>query len=224
MRTGQPGNEAGSEEFAVIGAKARVHNASYWLKPSSPATLALAMLCAEKWIVKAANMLPSNRTCVPEPSCPKRLRHTASRQGTDLFILDGSDGDETIGFPRSLEQAQLFEETVALIEFIIVLECTDALLIDRLLPRERFDDNLENIRKRLRTFYETTSKVVLFFRGRGQVKTVNTHDDVKTIHHQLVDILESRKREYQENRQHYNKRASGDRGVKLLADGTELNR
>ncbi|KAI1264080.1 adenylate kinase-domain-containing protein [Xylariaceae sp. FL1019] len=105
----------------------------------------------------------------------------ALQQGTDLFVLDG--------FPRSLEQALFFEEVVAPIELVIVLECPDATLVDRLLPRERFDDNLENIRKRLRTFHETTSKVVDLYRGRGKVKAVNAADAVETVHQQLVEVL-----------------------------------
>lgn len=123
----------------------------------------------------------------------------ASRQGMDLFILDG--------FPRNLEQAQLFEETVAPIEFIIVLECPDAILTDRLLSRERFDDNLENIQKRLRTFHETTSEVINLFRGRGKVRTINADDNVESVHRQLVEIQKSRLRESEE-------------GDKAFPDGT----
>ncbi|KAI0200960.1 P-loop containing nucleoside triphosphate hydrolase protein [Astrocystis sublimbata] len=112
-----------------------------------------------------------------------------SRQGTDLFVLDG--------FPRNLDQAQFFEDTVAPIQFVIVLECPDAILIDRLLPRERFDDSLENIHRRLHTFRQTTSKVLHLFHGRGKVKTVKADDDVESIHQQLVEILQSRQRESQ---------------------------
>lgn len=72
-----------------------------------------------------------------------------------------------------------------------MLECPDTILIDRLLPRERFDDNLENIHKRLRTFHETTSKVIDLFRCRGKVKTINANDDVEAINHQLAELLKS---------------------------------
>ncbi|KAI1360603.1 adenylate kinase-domain-containing protein [Xylaria arbuscula] len=108
----------------------------------------------------------------------------ASREGINLFVLDG--------FPRNLEQAQFFEEIVAPIEFLIVLECPDAVLIDRLLPRERFDDNLENINKRIRTFRTTTSQVIDFFRMRGKVKTVDADNTIDVVHQQLVEILKSR--------------------------------
>ncbi|KAI1114995.1 adenylate kinase-domain-containing protein [Nemania sp. NC0429] len=108
----------------------------------------------------------------------------ASRQGTDLFVLDG--------FPRSLEQAQFFEETVAPIKFVMVLECPDTILVDRLLPRERFDDTLENIHKRLRTFHETTSEVIDLFRNQGRVKRINADNDVEAVNHQIVELLKSK--------------------------------
>ncbi|KAI8624223.1 P-loop containing nucleoside triphosphate hydrolase protein [Xylariaceae sp. FL1651] len=114
-----------------------------------------------------------------------------SSQATDLFILDG--------FPRNLEQAHLFEETVAPIELVIVLECPDTIMIERPLSRERFDDNLENIHKRLRTFHETTSEVVDWFRCQGKVKTINADDDVEAINYRLVELLKPRIRITQEN-------------------------
>ncbi|KAI3325392.1 adenylate kinase [Xylariaceae sp. AK1471] len=107
-----------------------------------------------------------------------------SRSGIDLFILDG--------FPRNLEQAQYFEEIIAPIELVIVLECPDDILIDRLLPRRRFDDNLENIRKRLRTFHETTSQVIAFFGGKDKVKTIQADDSIVAVYEQLKGVLEVR--------------------------------
>ncbi|KAI1119873.1 adenylate kinase-domain-containing protein [Nemania abortiva] len=108
----------------------------------------------------------------------------AAREGTDLFILDG--------FPRNLEQAQYFEEIIGPIEFVIVLECPDAILTDRLLLRKRFDDNLESIRKRLRTFHDTTSQVIESFSNQGKVKAIDANNSIEAINEQLVRILEAR--------------------------------
>jgi UMP-CMP kinase len=135
----------------------------------------------------------------------------AARGGTELFILDGmcviallfakprldvveqsSDTAKPAGFPRNIEQAQFFEETVGPIDFVIVLECSDAILTDRLLPRERFDDNLDNIRKRIRTFHSSTSQVIDSFRIRGKVKAINADNTVELINEQLVEILKAR--------------------------------
>ncbi|KAI0905764.1 adenylate kinase-domain-containing protein [Ustulina deusta] len=114
----------------------------------------------------------------------------ASQRGTDLFVLDG--------FPRNLEQARYFEETIAPIELIIVLECPDTVLVDRLLPRRRFDDNLENIRKRIGTFRETTSHVITCYQDRGKVKTIKADDTIETVNEQLTNLLEARERRTQD--------------------------
>ncbi|TGJ86532.1 hypothetical protein E0Z10_g2271 [Xylaria hypoxylon] len=130
----------------------------------------------------------------------------ASQRGTELFVLDA-----TPGFPRNLEQAQYFEETITPIEFVIVLECPDTVLVDRLLPRGRFDDNLENIRKRLRTFHETTSQVIAFYRDREKVKTIRADDSIKAVNDQLINLLEATERRTQ------------GRGAPVAEPGSSIN-
>ncbi|KAI0802149.1 adenylate kinase-domain-containing protein [Xylaria sp. FL0064] len=110
----------------------------------------------------------------------------ASQKSINLFVLDG--------FPRNREQAQYFEEMVAPIEMVIVLECPDEVLIDRLLPRGRFDDKLENIRKRIRTFHETTSQVIKVYEDRGKVQTIKADSSIEAVNVQLTHLLEARER------------------------------
>ncbi|KAI0426836.1 adenylate kinase-domain-containing protein [Xylaria sp. FL1042] len=127
----------------------------------------------------------------------------AAQRGTKLFVLDG--------FPRNLEQAQYFEETIAPIELVIVLECPDNVLIDRLLPRGRFDDNLENICKRIRTFRETTSQVISFYEDKGKVKTIKAEGTIQAVTMQIARLLEDRER-----------RALGDLLIQHVYDTTKL--
>ncbi|KAJ8133261.1 hypothetical protein O1611_g365 [Lasiodiplodia mahajangana] len=115
----------------------------------------------------------------------------AVREGTDLFVLDG--------FPRNLEQAQYFEEVIGPVELVIVLECPDDILINRLLPRMRFDDNLESINKRLRTFHETTSQVINWFSEQREVVTLNAETSIEAINKRLVEILANKEEESRRN-------------------------
>ncbi|KAI1346457.1 adenylate kinase-domain-containing protein [Xylaria sp. FL0043] len=110
----------------------------------------------------------------------------ASQKGISLFVLEG--------FPRNLEQAQYFEEMIAPIEMVIVLDCPDDVLIDRLLPRGRFDDKLENIRNRIRTFRETTSQVIKVYEDRGKVQTIKADSSIEAVNVQLTRLLEDRER------------------------------
>ncbi|KAL1847069.1 bifunctional uridylate/adenylate kinase [Paecilomyces lecythidis] len=93
------------------------------------------------------------------------------------FLIDG--------FPRKLDQAVFFEETVAPSKFTLFLNCPEDVLETRLLKRGetsgRDDDNIESIKKRFRTFVETSMPVVDEFRKQGRVvavEAVGTKDDV----------------------------------------------
>ncbi|GAD96036.1 uridylate kinase Ura6 [Paecilomyces variotii No. 5] len=93
------------------------------------------------------------------------------------FLIDG--------FPRKLDQAVFFEETVAPSKFTLFLSCPEDVLETRLLKRGetsgRDDDNIESIKKRFRTFVETSMPVVDEFRKQGRVvavEAVGTKEDV----------------------------------------------
>ncbi|KAI5924425.1 adenylate kinase-domain-containing protein [Camillea tinctor] len=105
----------------------------------------------------------------------------AKTRGIKLFLLDG--------FPRNLDQAEYFEQVVGPIEHVVVLECPEDVLIERLLPRGRFDDKLHNIHDRLRTFNESTLKVIDAFDGKGKVKRVNANDSIEAVNKSVKDVL-----------------------------------
>jgi len=68
------------------------------------------------------------------------------------FLLDG--------FPADLQQAQMFEETIASPTQIIFFEANDIILGERLKARGNFDDKEDSVAKRLATFNEKTRPVV----------------------------------------------------------------
>jgi len=94
---------------------------------------------------------------------------TIKESGNRKFLIDG--------FPRKMDQAVKFEEAVVKSEFTLFFECDEATMQERLIKRGetsgRSDDNLESIRKRFRTFVETSMPVVDMFEKEGRVVKVD---------------------------------------------------
>ncbi|OZJ01771.1 hypothetical protein BZG36_05074 [Bifiguratus adelaidae] len=93
------------------------------------------------------------------------------------FLIDG--------FPRKMDQAVKFEEYVVPSQFVLYFECPEKILLDRLMKRGetsgRIDDNVESIKKRFKTFADTSFPVIEAFEKQNKVKTINcqgTPDEV----------------------------------------------
>ncbi|KAL2271306.1 hypothetical protein VTJ83DRAFT_677 [Remersonia thermophila] len=85
------------------------------------------------------------------------------------FLIDG--------FPRKMDQALKFEEVVCPAKLVLFYDCPEAVMEGRLLERGktsgRADDNAESIRKRFRTFVETSMPVVRHYEAEGRVVKVD---------------------------------------------------
>ncbi|KAI1398528.1 uridylate kinase [Hypoxylon fuscum] len=85
------------------------------------------------------------------------------------FLIDG--------FPRKLDQAIKFEEAVVPAQFVLFYDCPEEEMERRLLERGktsgREDDNAESIRKRFRTFVETSMPVVDYFEKQDRVVKID---------------------------------------------------
>lgn len=110
------------------------------------------------------------------------------KNGKTRFLVDG--------FPRKMDQAIKFEETVCKSKFTIFFDCSEETMMKRLLKRGessgRDDDNVESIKKRFRTFKETSMPVVEYFEQQGRVVKINCEDDVQEVAKQVAKAVESR--------------------------------
>lgn len=90
-------------------------------------------------------------------------------QGKMRFLIDG--------FPRQMDQAVKFEETVVESKFVLYFTCSEKVLLERLLRRGessgRVDDNIESIKKRFQTFKDTSYPVIEAFEKEGKVREVS---------------------------------------------------
>ncbi|KAJ3265140.1 hypothetical protein HDU77_006371 [Chytriomyces hyalinus] len=86
------------------------------------------------------------------------------------FLIDG--------FPRQLDQAVAFEETIAQCKFVLMFDCPESVLEQRLLKRGetsgRADDNMETIKKRFRTFVDTSMPVITHFEKLGRCVKISS--------------------------------------------------
>lgn len=104
------------------------------------------------------------------------------------FLIDG--------FPRKLDQAVFFEQTVCLSKCTIFLDCPEDVMHDRLINRGktsgRADDNEESIKKRFRTFVETSMPVVEMFRAEHKVIEVSATASPEEVYKGVVKGLSER--------------------------------
>ncbi|QPG77140.1 bifunctional uridylate/adenylate kinase [Brettanomyces nanus] len=106
--------------------------------------------------------------------------------GKTRFLVDG--------FPRKMDQALSFEDQVAQSKFVLFFECPEDVMLERLLQRGktsgRSDDNIESIKKRFRTFLETSMPVINYYEKKGKVVKVNCDRPVDEVFDHVVSHLE----------------------------------
>lgn len=116
------------------------------------------------------------------------MREAMTTQGKSKFLIDG--------FPRQMDQAVKFEEDVCESSFTLFFDCTEDEMLKRLLNRGltsgRSDDNIESIKKRFRTFKETSYPVVEYYRKMDKVIDVKAMDTPQNVYSQVKAALKDR--------------------------------
>lgn len=110
--------------------------------------------------------------------------------------LDGKDHSGRFlvdGFPRKMDQAVFFEDSVCPSRCTVFLDCPEEEMRKRLLKRGqtsgRADDNEESIVKRFRTFVETSMPVVDHFEKQDKVINVSAVGDEVEVYGRVVEGL-----------------------------------
>ncbi|OXV10810.1 hypothetical protein Egran_01428 [Elaphomyces granulatus] len=104
------------------------------------------------------------------------------------FLIDG--------FPRKLDQAIFFEETVCPSRMTLFLNCPEDVMLARLLKRGetsgRDDDNIESIRKRFRVFEKTSMPVVHMYEKEGKVVRVEATGTKEDVYARIREGIEGK--------------------------------
>ncbi|EED21716.1 uridylate kinase Ura6 [Talaromyces stipitatus ATCC 10500] len=116
------------------------------------------------------------------------LEQNSSKATPARFLIDG--------FPRQIDQAHFFEETVCVSKLVLFLSCPEEVMLSRLLKRGetsgRDDDNIESIRKRFRTFEQTSMPVVREFEEKGKVISVEATGSKEEVYERIKAELKSK--------------------------------
>jgi len=97
------------------------------------------------------------------------------------------------GFPRKMDQADKFEEDVCTSSLVLYYTTTEEVMLSRLLERGktsgREDDNVESIKKRMRTYHEQTMPVIEHYEKLGKVATIDSSRTVEEVHNDTSVVV-----------------------------------
>lgn len=134
--------------------------------------------------IREGNIVPQEVTI----ALLKQAMQEETVKGNTRFLIDG--------FPRKMDQAEIFEAEVATSSFTIFFECPEQVMLERLLERGktsgRTDDNIESIKKRFRTFVETSYPVVEYFDKQGKVIKLRCDQPVDVVYQQVQDAIKEK--------------------------------
>jgi len=98
--------------------------------------------------------------------------------GRGRFLIDG--------FPRKMDQAEMFEHDVAKATAVLFFSTTEEVLLQRLLERGktsgREDDNAESIKKRFNTYKDQTMPVIEHYEKLGKVIEIDSSESIDEVH------------------------------------------
>lgn len=141
--------------------------------------------------ISAGQIVPSSITVKLLKSAMEKIYKLDNTK--TKFLIDG--------FPRSAENVTVWDEfmptSVANLEFVLFLDCPEDVMTGRLLERAktsgRNDDNLETIRKRFKTFRDTSMPIVDMFEKKGMVKTIIADKGVDDVYNEVECLFQDLK-------------------------------
>uniref|UniRef100_A0A0G4FPF0 Nucleoside diphosphate kinase-like domain-containing protein n=1 Tax=Chromera velia CCMP2878 TaxID=1169474 RepID=A0A0G4FPF0_9ALVE len=109
-------------------------------------------------------------------------------KGTNRFLIDG--------FPRALDQCEMFEQAVFPHAFTLYFDCSEQVMIARIQERSltsgRVDDKPEAIQKRLATYDQQTKPVIFHYKRFGRAREVDASGDVESVFSQVRSLVAPR--------------------------------
>ncbi|RKO99543.1 hypothetical protein CXG81DRAFT_7699, partial [Caulochytrium protostelioides] len=114
------------------------------------------------------------------------LRRAIAESPSQRFLIDG--------FPRKMDQAEKFEKDLCASQFTLYYECPEQVMLERLVQRGqtsgRADDNIESIKKRFRTFSDTSYPVIEHFAKQGKVRTISCNQSVEEVYQATRQVFD----------------------------------
>ena len=99
------------------------------------------------------------------------------------------------GFPRTVPQAEAFDELLAErqtpLNVVIELEIEREQLLDRLMNRGRGDDNMATIEQRLQAYSDQTSPLSQYYTQRNLLHLVDASGTMEDVYQALLAVVRS---------------------------------
>jgi UMP-CMP kinase len=116
---------------------------------------------------------------VPSEVTVKLLMDAMDKNGGKKFLIDG--------FPRNEENRGSFVRVARTdCAFVLFFDVPEAVMEKRLIKRGetsgRSDDNIESIRKRFRTFVDSSMPIVEHYERQGKVRRLDGNKDVDAVY------------------------------------------
>lgn len=106
-------------------------------------------------------------------------------QGRGRFLIDG--------FPRKMDQAIKFDQSVCLSSLVLFYTTTEGVMLERLLERGktsgREDDNVESIKKRFKTYEHDTMPVIEYYGSQDKVAKIDSSPSVDQVYAESVKVV-----------------------------------
>lgn len=129
-----------------------------------------------KEVINAGYLMPDSKTLKIVTEYLQRLEYQKG------FIMDG--------FPRTLNQAEKFENDITK---VIYLRVSDKEALWRLSMRddenEREDDTLKAVLKRIDLFHKVTEPVLGFYKNQGKLIAIDGEQTIDAIHKEILHKL-----------------------------------
>jgi len=110
----------------------------------------------------------------------------AWQNGKGRFLIDG--------FPRQMDQALEFEKVVCLSSLVLFYTTSEENMLQRILERGktsgREDDNVESIKKRFRTYNQTTMPVIHHYQSLGRVAEIDASPTVDEVYANTREVVD----------------------------------
>lgn len=102
------------------------------------------------------------------------------------FMLDG--------FPRTLPQAEALDQLLGRLgqplDIVLFFDVDYGEIMQRLLARQRSDDNEDTIRKRLEVYESQTAPLIDYYKSKGNLRTVHGMGEVDEITARIFKVLD----------------------------------
>ena len=119
---------------------------------------------------------------VPSEVTVNLLLDAMRASGKDKFLIDG--------FPRNKENRDAWEVTAGYdCDMVLFFDCPEDVMTQRLLGRNegRTDDNIETIKKRFKTFTDSSMPVVEYYGGLGKVASIDAVASPEEVYAKVKD-------------------------------------